>query len=813
MIKKVLYMDWWSCLKRINFLLVFLVTNIIVFRKFIFQQLLPIPSDILVGAYFPWLDNKWGYSVGVPVKNPLPSDIISMLYPWRVLGIDIIKQGFLPLWDNTILLGVPLLANFQAGLLNPFNLLFFIFSNSVAWSIMVFLQPILIGLSTYVFIKHLKLRKEAAVLGGLTFAFSGFSIVWMEYNTIGYTLACIPLVFFLIDRISASPKVNHIFFLSIILAVQFFSGYPQITIYTIIFGCIYFIYRLTTSPQGFFKKTTFFCLSLLNALLFASVQLLPSLELLQLSIRSIDTTAVMGGIKYLPFRHLLTLFIPDFFGNPATGNYYSVGSYDNFAFYINIISMSFAVVALTRKLIFNTKYIIFFLLAVFAIILSTDNSLSNTVSGFKGLGLSSAVSARSLVFFDFSIAIIAAVGYGFLLESNKLKLVIKMVTPAILLGIFIGSITIFTILRIDYNFSSHDSYKKDMVSRVNNSSVAFRNSVIPLILSLSVFIVVTFVKDKQKIHYIIIVLLITNITINTNKYLVFTPKHILYPATEVTDWLRESVKHHRFDRERGEVLPSNTWVAYGLKAVSGQNALALMSTAKYFSIIDGQYPNLPQRFVDITNVKSQLYDTLDIEYLALLNRDEEKSTVDKSGKPQKSLLADKLIEDKNISSVRIYKNSSNLGFAWFSKKYTCTNDIKIADFLLSKDYNPKGNSLISCDKEDLTSGEKELGQAAVVDFKPNNTLLEVNTPEDNYLTVSQSYYPGWKAYLNGSEVAVKKANLALTAIFIPRGSHTLKLVYEPRSFNLGFLVTGASVMLWVVFFSTHLVFKKRTKAT
>lgn len=90
-----------------------------------------------MGAYYPWFDSKWGYPVHVPVKNPLPSDVISIIYPWRELGISILRSGHLPLWDPTIMLGLPLLANFQAALLNPLKFLYFIFNSPTAWSIEV----------------------------------------------------------------------------------------------------------------------------------------------------------------------------------------------------------------------------------------------------------------------------------------------------------------------------------------------------------------------------------------------------------------------------------------------------------------------------------------------------------------------------------------------------------------------------------------------------------------------------------------------------------------------------------------------------
>ena len=58
-----------------------------------FNKKIPLPLDALVGAYYPWLDYKWGYVVGVPFKNIALSDVFSQLYPWRILSMESLAVG------------------------------------------------------------------------------------------------------------------------------------------------------------------------------------------------------------------------------------------------------------------------------------------------------------------------------------------------------------------------------------------------------------------------------------------------------------------------------------------------------------------------------------------------------------------------------------------------------------------------------------------------------------------------------------------------------------------------------------------------
>lgn len=833
--------------KHIVPIAVILFFVVLVFKDFIFKGLLPIPGDILIGAYFPWLDYKWGYPTGVPVKNPLPSDIISFLYPWRVLGIEIIKSGSLPFWDPTSLLGTPLMANFQAAILNPLNFLFFVFNYPFAWSIQVFLQPILIAFATFLFLKNLGLKTASSLFGSLTFAFSGFSIIWMEYNTIGFTLVFVPLVLLIVDKIITQPKFTYAFWLGLLLCLQIFAGYPQISIYTIFFATIYFIYKILSNQDNLFwrankptnighelskqlsagylavllRSSSFFKITVyisgvISSLLLSAVQIIPSLELLKFSIRSVDSTALAGGIQFLPIRHLITLFIPDFFGNPGTGNYWSLGSYDNFVLFIPIIALCFAVWPFLSKSAFHRQNLIFVIFLLITLLIATNNILSALVVKYDIVGLKSAVAARVLFMFDFSLAVLSAVGLNNLLLGQKVTLFYKIVLVAFYLGITLG--LVYTFVHLKYSLPQGISEISQKVPQQNrqileivqsisedvrigkvNTLVALKNTVIPFLTIVFVMAIVSLSSLKQVVVFLVFAVLVFNITKATDKYLTFFPPKLLYPDTGVEADLKNNLGVHRFDREKSELFPSNTWVPYGLKAASGQNALLLMSTAKYLNIVNGTNLSSFSRYVDVTNVESPLYDTLDIKYLAVLNRHETKSVPDRIGRPFRRFLVPKFKEYKNFGTVRIMENSANLGLAWFSKNSQCINDETKASIILgASEYNPRNLVILKC-QGNQQFFDRVVGAVRVELDAPNYTKLQVQTPLTNYLTFSKAQYPGWQAFVDEKRVPLNAANLALTAVLIPEGRHTVELKYHPDSFYTGLKISVMTLLGWVIY--------------
>lgn len=808
-------------------LLTFAFVVFLSFSDFFIKGLLPIPSDILVGAYFPWLDYKWGYSVGVPVKNPAPSDVISIIYPWRFLGISLIKQGIIPLWDSSILLGTPLLANFQAALLNPINVLFFLLPFNLAWSVQVILQPFFISLSMYLYLRNLKISQPASIFGSILFSFSGFSIVWMEYNTIGFTISFIPLIFFLTDKLLEKPKIHLAFLIAISLCIQIFSGYPQISLYTIFFTSVYFAFRLYESKKDRIKKIIVFGLSILSGILLASVQILPSLELLQHSIRNIDTVAQAGKIQFLPLSHLLTFFVPDFFGNPATGNYWGIGSYDNFAFSISTVGVIFFIIVLTQKSFYKYNFI-FIILSILSLIISLSHPLNDILVKNGLFGLKAAVAARNLLFFDFAASVISSIGFMYIMKNNYSR--IKIFYPlGIYIGIILGLFISVLFVKNWINIETSDVSKEVLIYGLKNYTVALKNSLLPLGIAFFITLILIFKNESLRLQHfgnilkkillidrllnkqiiqhftqstdkfskliviLIFLFLIFDITRSSKKYLSFTSPELLYPETPAIKKLQELTKTHRFEREIGEIIPANTWIPFGLKSASGQNPMYQLTTSKYISLINNNGKESTGRFAEIRNLESPLIDTLDISHLAFINRDEKESTPDPSGLPHKFLRPLKFKEVNNFETVRIYENTSNLGLAWFSKKTKCSN---FYEDLINTFYSAKDLMIVECPiGQDIEINNP--GTIEIKKYSPNNIFFSLNTNQENYLHISQSFYPGWRAYINDQELPIYRSNIALSAVKVPPGINLLELKYQPDTFYYGSVISLFTFVTWL----------------
>jgi len=225
--------------KYLALLIVFIVS--LFFYPLFFQGKLPIPADTIVGLYHPFRDlYSAEYPNGIPFKNFLITDPVRQQIPWRFISLEIIKEKELPLWNPYAFSGYPLLGNFQSAVFNPLNIFILLLPFWLGWTIIVFLQPILAALFMFYYLAYLRLTKIASFLGGVTFAFSGFMIAWLEWGTLGYVLAFVPLILLSMEHLIKqwTRRWAAVFTLSAI--IQVFSGHLQVWFYTFILINLYF---------------------------------------------------------------------------------------------------------------------------------------------------------------------------------------------------------------------------------------------------------------------------------------------------------------------------------------------------------------------------------------------------------------------------------------------------------------------------------------------------------------------------------------------------------------------------------------------
>jgi hypothetical protein len=97
---------------------------------------------------------------------------------------------------------------------------------------------------------------------------------------------------------------------------------------------------------------------------------------------------------------------------------------------------------------------------------------------------------------------------------------------------------------------------------------------------------------------------------------------------------------------------------------------------------------------------------------------------------------------------------------------------------------------------DLPQGTSNLFYSA---YTPEAQTVVVQSSGPAYLVLSEVWYPGWRAWVDGVETPIYRANFAFRAVFVPEGGeHTITVRFDPLSWKVGSGVTGATLVLLIL---------------
>jgi hypothetical protein len=93
----------------------------------------------------------------------------------------------------------------------------------------------------------------------------------------------------------------------------------------------------------------------------------------------------------------------------------------------------------------------------------------------------------------------------------------------------------------------------------------------------------------------------------------------------------------------------------------------------------------------------------------------------------------------------------------------------------------------------------ECGECRILSYRPEEILVEVQSDRHCYLIFQDMWYPGWKAYVDGGEMALTDTDIGIRALRLPRGKHRVIMAFRPRSFAAGVVLTCLGLVLTLAY--------------
>lgn len=767
---------------------------------------IPFPGDLLTSTYAPYTSYSYeGYAPGgVPTKDQGP-DVIKEIYPWKLFVIDQLKHGQIPFWNPYNFSGNPLMANFQSNVFYPMNSIFFLGSFPVSWTIYIILTPILSGFFLYLYLAHKSVTRLAAVFGGVVFAFSSYMVVWMEYGNIGHTLLWLPLGLYLIDLFAETKKLRYPGFLIGVLLFAFLAGYIQGFFYL---TGILFLYSFL-SFKNIEKKHLYFLLPLfVSPFMLGAFQLLPTLSLFANSSRGGYT---LSQIHYLlnPISYIITVLIPDFFGNPATRNYWFNGTYIERVASIGLIPFWFALSALWHKN--RSKEVVFFaFLALLSLVLTTDLLITKYLYLIPIPVISTTVPTRMLSVFVVCASILSGFGMdGFIKQKEK--------RPIISGGLVIGVVLFLAGVGLLISNTVFHSITSEMfITSLKNVLLASGYFGLGGVL----FGLALYGKKNNHLFTGIVLILVLLSLFDLFRFFhritPFSPREFVYPSTPVTSYLQ---KHQGIDRSWGYdqgSIESNFQTVDRIYSPEGNDPLHNRQYTEFImSSKDGKVPEVPARpDANIFNSNTDaefLHNTFRQKVLNILGIKYIHSKDTTLGKDLRT--NNQRFNPETYALVwqdapwQIYENKSVAPRIFFTSDYVVkSTPQEILNTLFSPAFDEK--STIVLEKKPLFPAQSGKGNVELVSYTPNRVILRVNSDKDGFVFLSDVYTPKWVAKVDGVITPIARADYAFRAIPVTKGEHVVTMSYQDRAFMKGMWISCMGMLLLVGYFAFFRYYKK-----
>ena len=94
----------------------------------------------------------------------------------------------------------------------------------------------------------------------------------------------------------------------------------------------------------------------------------------------------------------------------------------------------------------------------------------------------------------------------------------------------------------------------------------------------------------------------------------------------------------------------------------------------------------------------------------------------------------------------------------------------------------------------LSATQRVAARVLASQFANHTVAIQTEAPAPSLVVISQTYYPAWKAYVDGQPVKLWRANYAFQALQVPAGRHRIELRYEDRAFHIGAVLSTLGLL-------------------
>jgi hypothetical protein len=693
-----------------------------------------------------------------------PGDFVHQFYGFTRFEAQEWWAGRLPLWNPYAYGGHPFLADPQSAIFYPLSLLtvwLALFTTggsfpfiALEWEVIAHI--FLASAFTYAYVRHLTGSRPAGLIAGLTFAYSGYLTGYPPLQlAILETDIWLPLILLLLHKAltpSLGPPSSVLRPLSLALGaglalgVAILAGHPQSAMYVAYMAVLYFAFLAWPQRRAWRRLLVLLGVFLLAAFGLAAVQWLPSLEYMRLSIRA--SASYEWIARGFPFRDGVQMLVP---------GQLSLWS----PLYVGILPLLCVGVALALR---PTRIVIFWAaVALVALLLSFGRHtfvyglFYLFVPGFQLFQSQE----RAAFIVSFALAVLA--GYGVAALWDKHEAWAEDLLSRIRRGIGLATAAALAAL-----FALALAWVND--GRTNDAPLAgLLDTATRLVLFLAAAYALLsacqVLTERAGSMFAVSLLVIDLFTVNADTNLVITPLAELGPPGPL---VAQAQADPDIFRTYNEALHPSYGILTGIEDTWGVSPIRLRRYDDFTQIVP-----LPRRW-ELLNVKYVFTWDTAIPHT---------TTVGQEGEIGSAMYLQQ-VNDPGARAWLVYHTE------------TIPDDAAALARLSDPALDVRRVAIVAEPVSLDEAGQERSSHRVEITGKRAGWLsLDVETEREGLLVISEQAYPGWRAWLDGREVPLVRADVILQALVVPAGRHHVEVRFDPLSVKVGLAMTLLTLLV------------------
>lgn len=682
-------------------------------------------------------------------------DFVEQFYAFALFRAREISQGHIPLWNPYVYSGHPFVADIQAGVFYPLSWITTWLAAPSGYPFFALeLEAIghifLAGLWMYFLASRVSGNRVAGIIGGIVYAFGGYLSAYPSQQlSVLEVHTWLPLALYWIFRATGTAKLGGRIStaLTIVggltLGLAILAGHPQASLYAVYGTGSYFLFRIfaRTGLSGWKQALRLLYLPVLffvTAFGTAAVQLLPTIEFMGVSSR-IEIPYEMSGWAF-PLRDIMQIVLPG-----------SVSLYS--PMYVGILPLILAVSAVVWRRMRETGF--WASLAVAGLLISFGGNtilhsiMFNGVPGFSTFRHQE----RGVVLFSASMAVLASIGAAELLGAGEGRL--RRFSGLLFRGL-IASIAVFVALYAQ-------GLGLEKTPQVQNTA-AF----LVILMTLTTQLTIGRRWFMPAPVFAVLLVAIAGFDLITSNWQINYEKTLpgdQYRPTEIVKYLQKNDQNGRTYNDWQ--YPLNYGDVFKVRDINGASPLVVERYRKLYN----------------AEPKSQVWRVLGVKYFLTWQ----------GGFPGgEKISVEKLDAEREVN---LYGLPDPLPRAYVAHSAVVVQDEEEAlRTVLSSDVDPGNRVVLASAPGVQPSGAQKRSAATVTDLSTERIRVDATLLEPGILVLSEVFYPGWKATVDGVPSDILRAQYALRGVALPAGNHQVDFVFDPVSLKVGAAVSAVTLL-------------------